>query len=66
VRAGAVEDVLAYPHSGPREAMAVCLDTGLDVEGADHRGDLEDRAKALSLHSRRSRLAGRSASPEGP
>jgi putative transposase len=66
VRAGMVENVSAYPYSGPREAMAAYPDRGPDVEGAEDREDLEDRAKALSLHSPHSRLAGRSASLEGP
>ena len=66
VRAGAVEDVLAYPYLGPREAMAVYLDTGLDVEGAEDREDLEDRAKALSLRRPPLRSADRSALLEGP
>ena len=74
VRAGAVEDVLAYPYSGPREAMAAYEDSG---SRAEDREDLEDRAsakggpasggKALSLHSLQLRSAGSSsASLEGP
>jgi putative transposase len=52
VRAGMVENVLAYPYSGPRETMAEY--SSVHVEGR------EDRAEALSLRS-----AGRSASREG-
>ena len=57
VRAEIVENVLAYPYSGPREAMAAYGDSGLQVEGGE---DKEDRAKALSL-----RVAGSSASRDG-
>jgi putative transposase len=73
VRAGVVEDVLAYSYSGPREAMAAYGDSGLQVEDKE---DLEDRAsakggpasggKALSLHLLQLRSAGSGASLEGP
>ena len=43
VRAGMVENVLAHPYSGPREAMAAYGDSCL------HDEDREDRAEALSL-----------------
>ena len=45
VRAGMVENVLAHPYSGPREAMAAYGDSDLYVE------DREDRAEALSLRT---------------
>jgi hypothetical protein len=62
VQAGMVENVSAYPYSGPREAMAAYGDRGSRVE--DREG-LEDRAEALSLRSLRLRSAGRSASLDG-
>jgi putative transposase len=72
VRAGMVDNVLAYPYSGPQEVMGVYADSGLQVEDREDkedREDLEDRAEALSLHSLHSphpRSAGHAASLEGP
>jgi putative transposase len=63
LRAGMVENVLAYPYSGPREVMAAYGDGAPRVGEAQ---DKEDRAEALSLRSPHSPLAGRSASLEGP
>jgi putative transposase len=63
LRAGMVENVLAYPYSGPWEAMVAYGDRGSRAE--DREGD-EDRAKALSLHSPHPRSAGHAASLEGP
>ena len=60
VRAGMVDNVLAYPYSGPPEVLAAYGDSGPHVEGR------EDRAEALSLHSPHARSAGRSARCEGP
>jgi len=73
VRAGMVENALAYPYSGPRVVMAAHGDSGVHVED---REDREDRAcargapasggEALSLRRLSRRSAGSSASLEGP
>jgi hypothetical protein len=63
VRAGMVENVLAHPHSGPRETMAAYGDSGLRVKGGEDR---EDRAEALSLRPLSQRSVGHGGSPEGP
>jgi putative transposase len=55
VRAGMVENVMAYPYSGPREAMAAYGDTGLHADGREDRacagGAPAFGGEALSLQS---------------